>query len=94
VTERILGEEGINRYSKLGQRQETLQLSEKAVEARKRTLDEEHLDTLRSMYNLANRYSEVGRRREALQLRERLVALVSTSPLCLSRWLDTCNHSL
>jgi hypothetical protein len=41
---------------------------EKALEANKRTLDEEHLDTLASMHNLALNYSKVGRRQEGLQL--------------------------
>jgi hypothetical protein len=43
------------------------------VETRKRTLGKEHLDTLRSMHNLAIHYSEVGRRQEALQLTEAVV---------------------
>ena len=60
-------------YSEAGRRPDTLQLTERVVEAYKRTLGEEHPDTLRSMHNLANRYSEVGRRPEALQLTERVV---------------------
>jgi len=60
-------------YSEVGRRQEALQLTERVVEARKRTLGEEHPDTLSSMHNLAIRYSEVGRRQEALQLAERVV---------------------
>ena len=46
---------------------------EKVVAVRKRTLGEEHLDTLGAMNNLAIRYSEVGRRQEALELTERVV---------------------
>jgi len=60
-------------YSEVGRRQEALQLTEQVVEARKRTLGEEHPDTLRSMHNLAISYSEAGRRQEALQLMERVV---------------------
>jgi hypothetical protein len=44
------------------------------VAAHKRTLGEEHPDTLLSMHNLANRYSDAGRRQEALQLTETVVA--------------------
>jgi Tetratricopeptide repeat len=43
------------------------------VAVRKRTLDEEHPDTLSSIYALASRYSEVGRRQEVLQLTETVV---------------------
>jgi hypothetical protein len=50
-----------------------LELAEKVVTARKRTLGEEHPDTLRSMHNLAIRYSKVGRRQEALELMEKVV---------------------
>ncbi len=48
-------------YSEVGRRQEALQLTERVVEAYKKTLGEEHPDTLGSMQNLAIRYSEVGR---------------------------------
>ena len=40
-------------YSEVGRRQEALQLTEQVVEARKRTLGEEHPDTLSSMHALA-----------------------------------------
>ena len=60
-------------YSEVGRRQEALQLTERVVEANKRTLGEEHPDTLRSMHALAICYSEAGRRQEALQLTERVV---------------------
>lgn len=43
------------------------------MEARKRTLGEEHPDTLGSMHNLAVRLSKVGQRQEALQLTELVV---------------------
>ena len=60
-------------YSEAGRRQEALQLTERVVEAYKRTLGEEHPKTLRSMYNLAVSYIEASRRLEALQLTERVV---------------------
>jgi hypothetical protein len=58
----------------VGRLEEALQLSEKVVAARKRTLGEEHPDTLTSMHSLAISYSKVGRREEALQLLEKVVA--------------------
>ncbi|KAL2052027.1 hypothetical protein ABVK25_007719 [Lepraria finkii] len=60
-------------YSEAGRVQEALQLTERVVEARKRTLGEEHPDTLGSMHSLAISYSEAGRVQEALQLTERVV---------------------
>ena len=60
-------------YSEAGRGQEGLQLTEQVVEARKRTLGEEHPHTLRSMQSLANRYSEAGRGQEGLQLTEQVV---------------------
>jgi Tetratricopeptide repeat len=42
---------------------DTLLLSETVVEARRRTLGDEHPDTLGSIHNLALEYSNVGRRR-------------------------------
>ncbi|KAL8626124.1 hypothetical protein Q9189_008194, partial [Teloschistes chrysophthalmus] len=60
-------------YSEAGRGPEALQLTERVVEAYKRTLGEEHPDTLRSMHGLALRYSEAGRGPEALQLAERVV---------------------
>jgi hypothetical protein len=44
------------------------------VAIHKRTLGEEHPDTLGSMHNLASSYGEAGRRQEALQLTETVVA--------------------
>jgi tetratricopeptide (TPR) repeat protein len=61
-------------YAENGRGQEALQLMEKVVAANKRTLGEEHPDTLSAMHNLADRYSEVGRRPEALELVEKVVA--------------------
>ena len=47
-------------YSEAGRRQKALELTERVVEARRRTLGEEHLETLRSMHTLTSRYSEAG----------------------------------
>jgi hypothetical protein len=65
----------------------------------KRTLGDEHPDTLTSMNNLALRYSDVGRTKEALQLTEETLTvrkrtlgdehpdtLTSMSNLALSYW--------
>jgi Tetratricopeptide repeat len=62
-------------YSEVGRRQEALELTEKVVAARERTLGEEHPDTLDSMDCLANHYSEVGRRQETLELARRVAAV-------------------
>ena len=59
-------------YQETGQWREALRLTEQVVEARRRTLGEEHPDTLGSMQNLAIRYSEAGRRPEALRLTEQV----------------------
>src|SRR3954451_23438227 len=56
-----------------GRRPEALRLTEQVVEARRRTLGEEHPDTLNSMHNLAVYFSEAGRRPEALRLTEQVV---------------------
>ena len=60
-------------YGEVGRVQEALQLTERVVEVRKRTLGEEHLDTLRSMHSLAIRYNETSERQKALQLTKRVV---------------------
>ena len=60
-------------YSEAGEIRKALQLLERVVEIRKRTLGEEHPNTLRSMYNLANRYSEAGKTPKALRLNEQVV---------------------
>jgi tetratricopeptide (TPR) repeat protein len=60
-------------YRESGQWSEALRLTEQVVEARRRTLGEEHPETLRSMHNLAIRFSEAGRRPEALRLAEQVV---------------------
>ena len=52
---------------------DALQLTEPVVEKSKRTLGDEHPDTLRSIYNLALWYSEAGRQQEALELMEQVV---------------------
>ena len=61
-------------YQENGRRVEALELTEKVMAARKRTLGEEHSDTLRSMHSLANCYGEVGRLQEAQELAEKVVA--------------------
>ena len=48
-------------YSEAGRLQEALRLIQRVVEAKKRTLGEDHPDTLGSMQILTKRYSEVGR---------------------------------
>jgi tetratricopeptide (TPR) repeat protein len=59
-------------YQESGQRLEALRLGEQVAEVRRRTLGEDHPDTLRSMYNLALYFSEAGRRPEALRLAEQV----------------------
>jgi hypothetical protein len=61
-------------YSENGRRQEALRLMEPVVAAHKRTLGEEHPETLASMHALANCYSEAGRQQEVLRLMETVVA--------------------
>ena len=60
-------------YREGGQWSEVLRLAEQVVEVRRRTLGEEHPDTLRSMHNLAIYSSEAGRWPEALRLTEQVV---------------------
>ena len=60
-------------YGDAGRIQEALQLTERVVEVRKKTLGEEHPDTLHSIHTLAVGYSEAGERQKALQLTERVV---------------------
>ena len=50
-----------------------MELEEKVLEARKRTLGDEHPDTLISMGNLALSYSDLGRRQEAVELEEKVL---------------------
>ncbi|KAL8921610.1 MAG: hypothetical protein Q9172_003935 [Xanthocarpia lactea] len=60
-------------YSEAGRCLEELQLRERVVELRKRTLGEEHPKTLDSMHDLAISYGKAGRRQEVLELIERVV---------------------
>ena len=60
-------------YSENSRLHQALQLSETVLEASKRTLGEEHSDTLRAMNSLAISYNNVGRGREALHLLETVV---------------------
>ena len=59
-------------YQESGQRLEALRLAEQVAEVRRRTLGEEHPDTLYSMHSLAVHFSEAGRRPEALRLAEQV----------------------
>jgi tetratricopeptide (TPR) repeat protein len=61
-------------YQENGRYVEASELTEKVMVARKRTLGEDHPDTLRAMHALANLNSEVGRQQEALELMEKVVA--------------------
>ncbi|KAI4122619.1 MAG: hypothetical protein LQ338_005713 [Usnochroma carphineum] len=60
-------------YSDMGRLQEALQLRERVVEAYRRTLGDEHPNTISSIYHLALSYRPIGRYQEALQLLERSV---------------------
>ena len=60
-------------YQETGRQRETLELTEKVVEARERMLGKEHPNTLRSMHNLAISYSKVGQQQKALELAEKVV---------------------
>ena len=60
-------------YQETGRQRETLELTEKVVEARERTLGKEHPDTLASMHSLAVNYREVGQQQKALELIEKVV---------------------
>ncbi|KAL9045065.1 MAG: hypothetical protein Q9214_001845 [Letrouitia sp. 1 TL-2023] len=60
-------------YREVGRFQKALELGERVVKAYKRTIGEEHPETLRSIYNLATNFYEAGRVQEALQFTERLV---------------------
>ena len=48
-------------YSDLGRHHEAMELEEKTLEARQRTLGSEHPNTLRTMSNLAFSYNDLGR---------------------------------
>ena len=52
-------------YHALGQMKEAAALHEKVLEARRRTLGDEHPDTLLSMNNLAGTYCDLGQIKEA-----------------------------
>ena len=53
-----------------GRLQEAMELGEKVLKARQRTLGSEHPDTLYAMNNLAISYSDLGRKQEAMELVE------------------------
>ena len=52
---------------------EAADLHEKVLEARRRTLGDEHPDTLSSMNNLAETYRALGRMKEAAALHEKVL---------------------
>ncbi|KAI5816684.1 hypothetical protein BZA77DRAFT_246297 [Pyronema omphalodes] len=61
-------------YQSAGHLKEAQELQEKVLEVQRRTLGEEHLDTLRSMNNLANTYRELGGRlKEVQELQEKVL---------------------
>ncbi|KAL8719057.1 MAG: hypothetical protein Q9225_003891 [Loekoesia sp. 1 TL-2023] len=60
-------------YSEVGRPKEALQLMEPVVDVYKRTLGEEHPETLNSINSLASYYSNIGRYQEALQLIEPVI---------------------
>jgi len=60
-------------FDENGQWQDAVELEKKVLEANKRTLGEEHPDTLLSMGNLASSYSNLGRRQDAVELREKVL---------------------
>jgi tetratricopeptide (TPR) repeat protein len=60
-------------YSNLGRQQEAIELREEVLKARKRTLGDEHPNTLVSINNLARWYSNLGRQQEAIKLGEEVL---------------------
>jgi tetratricopeptide (TPR) repeat protein len=56
-----------------GSLQEALELKEKVLEARQRTLGSKHPDTLAAMQGLANSYDNLGRWQEAIELFEKVL---------------------
>jgi Tetratricopeptide repeat len=54
-----------------GRLREPMELRKKVLEARQRTLGNEHPNTLTTMAGLATRYSKLGRHQEAIGLREK-----------------------
>lgn len=60
-------------YSDLGRMQEAIDLGEKVLEARQRTLGSEHPDTLGTMHNLAICYSDPGRMQEAIEMGQKFL---------------------
>ncbi|KAH8588254.1 hypothetical protein B0O99DRAFT_693645 [Bisporella sp. PMI_857] len=60
-------------YVDSGQWRNACELREEVLEARKRTLGDEHPDTLLSMNNLASSYSDLGRMQEAVKLKEKVL---------------------
>ena len=59
-------------FSESGLWQQALELTQKVLKARQRTLGSEHPDTLGSMFKLAAIYSDLGRRQEAMELAKKV----------------------
>ncbi|KAN0070689.1 hypothetical protein V8E54_011558 [Elaphomyces granulatus] len=59
-------------FSENGRLRDSMELREKTLEARQRTLGSEHLDTLVSMNDLSLSYSGLGRHQEAMELSEKI----------------------
>jgi hypothetical protein len=56
-----------------GQWQDAVELEEKVLEARKRTLGEEHPRTLMSISNLASLYNDLGRPQDTIKLEAKVL---------------------
>ena len=65
------------RYSEVGRLEKALQLTERVVEARKRTVGDEHPDTLTSMANLAFTYEAQSQDTKAVNLIQECIRLRS-----------------
>ena len=59
-------------FSENGRLRDAMELGEKVLEARHRTLGSDHLDTLRAMDGLAKSYGNMGRWQEAMELFEKV----------------------
>ncbi|KAH0555801.1 hypothetical protein GP486_006255 [Trichoglossum hirsutum] len=60
-------------FAENGRLQSAMELRGKVLEARQRTLGNEHPDTLMAINNLASSYSDLGRRQEAMELGEKVL---------------------
>ena len=60
-------------YSDLGRKQAAMELGEKVLEARQKTLGSDHPDSLNATYSLALSYSDLGRKHEAMALGKKVL---------------------